>query len=277
MRACTCVCIKGLRARVFLFVAVCVSPTQSHYTMHVCMHLQIHTHSYVHGCMLKCIYVRIHQGICRVGACARTCMCASKCKICVCVLVCVCLCVCARLCAKSLCVCVCACLRASACLYECARERVRARARTHAHLCGCIRPSRSAAAPGIGLRVHVGAVREQRRHHIRVPVGSGPMERRVPAAETRSRTHRQRAPVGACKWERARVRSCACLCGVCVYGCVCVHVSAYPAASESVRVRVWNDTNWAVLRAHVCAHPCAAPYTYTDTPIHTSNMRPPIH
>jgi hypothetical protein len=219
--------------------------------MHVCLHLQIHTHSYEHGCMQKCIYVRIQQGICRVGACARTCMCASKCKICVCVLVCVR----ARLCAKSLCMCVCACLRASACVYECAREHVRARARTHAHLCVCIRPSRSAAAPEVALRVHVGAAREQRRHHRRVPVASGFMERRLPAAE-RARAHTAARAVGACKWVRVGVRVPACACGrVCVsvraqecVACVCVCVRACAYTSVSI---------W--LRASVCVCLCACP------------------
>jgi hypothetical protein len=42
----------------------------------------------------------------------------------------------------------------------------------------------TAAAPVKVLRVHVGAVREQRRRHRRVPLLSGVMERRVPAVES---------------------------------------------------------------------------------------------
>ncbi len=47
---------------------------------------------------------------------------------------------------------------------------------------------RRAGAPAIGLRVNVGAVRQQRRHRRRVPFASGPMERRLPAAD-RARAH----------------------------------------------------------------------------------------
>jgi hypothetical protein len=71
------------------------------------------------------------------------------------------------------------------------------RAQTPAHPCAHPTVPTGTAAPVIGLRVHVGAAREQRRHHVRVPVLSGEMQRRPPAAATRSRTHRQRAPAGA--------------------------------------------------------------------------------
>ena len=55
----------------------------------------------------------------------------------------------------------------------------------HADRC----PQRTAAAPEVALRVHVGAVREQHLRHHLVPSGSGPMERRLPAVErTRSET-----------------------------------------------------------------------------------------
>jgi hypothetical protein len=72
------------------------------------------------------------------------------------------------------------------------RVRVRASTRTHSRV--CIRPSRSAAAPDLALGVHVGAVREQRRHHVGVPVDSGVKERRPPAAD-RARAHTAGAAV----------------------------------------------------------------------------------
>ena len=62
----------------------------------------------------------------------------------------------------------------------------------------------------LALRVHVGAVREQRRRHVRVPLFSGPMERRPPAAD-RARAHTAERANGACKRECAFVRARACV------------------------------------------------------------------
>ncbi len=85
-------------------------------------------------------------------------------------------------------------------------ERVRA----HAHVCGsvCVCVGASAlhrSCPGRPLRserrllqtqrpaaapVNVGSLGDQRSRHVRVPEHSGTMERREPAVEMRSRTHR---------------------------------------------------------------------------------------
>ena len=76
--------------------------------------------------------------------------------------------------------------------------------------------------------MHVGAVREQRRRHVRVPVGSGGMERRPPAAE-RARAHTAQREMSAAGKVAMRVRLSACSqAGVCVQGThACMRVSTY--------------------------------------------------
>jgi hypothetical protein len=103
------------------------------------------------------------------------------------------------------------------------------------------------AAPAFGRRVHVGAVREQRRHHRRVAFERGAMERRVPAVQ-RARAHTpQRAPSAPCEWERACARSRA---RMRVYASAVVRVSAYLAPSERVCVFVYAR---ACGRVRACA------------------------
>ncbi len=89
-----------------------------------------------------------------------------------------------------------------------------------------------------GSRVHVGAVREQRRHNVRVPVESGVMERRPPAAE-RARAHTAARAVGACQWERARA---------------CVNLRARVILCASARMcDVWMCVH---VRTHTHTHTC---------------------
>ncbi len=90
----------------------------------------------------------------------------------------------------------------------------------HTNRCPKWRP---AAAPvpavKVALRVHVSAMREQRRHHRRVPFASRTMERRSPAVQ-RARPHTAARAAGAC---RACVCLCACAC-VRVFVCLCVYL-----------------------------------------------------
>jgi hypothetical protein len=79
------------------------------------------------------------------------------------------------------------------------------------------RKERRAAAPVIVLRVHIGAVREQRCRRRSVAFVRGIMERRPPAVQTRSPTHR--SAFGVCKWKCVFVRWCGCA-GAQV--CICV-------------------------------------------------------
>jgi hypothetical protein len=165
------------------------------------------------------------------------CMC-----VCVCAQVCLCACVCECECVSAcLCLCVFACARADVIVRACARVRMYACVNVHPDL-GASIPSRPATAaqrtpiiaqksarppaPVIGLRVHVGAVREQCRHHVRVLSVSGVMERRPPEVErTRARMAGAsqpwlRAVAGAWVFLCARARACARVCarvgvGVC--------------------------------------------------------------
>ncbi len=99
-------------------------------------------------------------------------------------------------------------------------------------------------APVLVLRVHVGAVREQRRRHRRVPVDGGQVERRLPAADRELANTRQRllsarvsGNVQLCASERA------CTCAF-VRARVCLRVPV--CACAFVRARV-------CLRVPVCA------------------------
>jgi hypothetical protein len=133
-------------------------------------------------------------------------------------------------------------------------------------------------APAIGLRVHVGAVREQLRRQRRVPVASGFMERRQPVAdraraETASARHRRSCVSGngrVCAFVPARVCVCvrhACMhaymfVGMCVSSCrnvsthvcmcvcmyVCMHVRMY--ACKYVCMSVFSYVSmWAYMYA----------------------------
>jgi hypothetical protein len=136
-------------------------------------------------------------------------------------------------------------------------------ARKHPRIRVCIRPSRSAAAPVIVLRVHVGAVREQRRHHRRVPVVRGHMERRVPAAD-RARAHAAsaspsaRASGNGSAFVGVRAQACACVTRaprgpspVRVHACVCAR--KHPRIRVCIRSSRSAAAPVIVLRVHVGA------------------------
>ncbi len=66
-------------------------------------------------------------------------------------------------------------------------------------------------APVTVLLVHVGAVRQQRRHRRRVPVASGVMERREPAV-ARARAHTERAWIRRPMYDRINTAPLMCAC-----------------------------------------------------------------
>jgi hypothetical protein len=127
----------------------------------------------------------------------RACACA-----CACVCVCVCLFVFVRVCVRvQACACASVCVHVPLCAHRCARsvcvpicvQRPSRLGHGGAAHADCRPKQRPAAAPVHGfLRVHVGAVREQRRRHRCVPSLSGLMERRPPAAD-RARPQTERA------------------------------------------------------------------------------------
>jgi hypothetical protein len=105
-----------------------------------------------------------------------------------------------------------------------------------------------AAAPFVAeLCVHVGAVREQRRRHRRVPFHCGKKERRDPATD-RARPHTEAQAVGACKWRGAyAVRVCLCACmGVCLCVGLCAKSTQIRIATRSRSIHVhthrWLDS-----------------------------------
>jgi hypothetical protein len=234
---------------------------------HTPTHKLIHVSAYLAGaraCVRAYACIRIYR-------CTHTC--AQRASIHNCarerVLLCVRVCACVRACGRRCRTCVAPCvLRACTCVRLCARIGVRVEPHADRHIdalvrvsesrvCPSVRPAphcvdpvptghgrpahadhrkkkRPAAAPVLVIRVHVGAVREQRRHRRRVPGPSGKTERRLPAAE-RARARPAARAVGACQWECARacvnLRACVCLCAsarMCdVWMCVCVHVRTH--------------------------------------------------
>ena len=164
---------------------------------------------------------------------------------------------------------VCARVRSSDCGW-CARLRARAhacahaRAAPHAQTDAPTRAHKQASvhagvregsndrrhAPVLVLRVHVGAVREQRRRHVRVPAVSGVMERRPPAAD------RARAHTAARSRRRVRVRMCVCVC-VCLFVCVCVRALFCARTHARVGVAcVCMSVGVYMVSAHLAASEC---------------------